>query len=33
MTDPDKRNITDQGHADEADLRHLNGSARPRTNA
>jgi hypothetical protein len=33
VTDPDKRNITDQRYADDAGLRYLAGTARPRTHA
>lgn len=33
MTDPDKRNITDQRYASDAELRYDMGNSRPRTNA
>ncbi len=33
MTDADKRNITDQRYTDDADLRYLAGTTRPRTHA
>jgi hypothetical protein len=33
VTDPDKRNITDQRHAGDAELRHQTGPSRPRTHA
>jgi hypothetical protein len=33
VTDPHKRNITDQRYADDAELRYLAGTARPRTQA
>jgi hypothetical protein len=33
VTDPDRRNITDQRHAGDAALRYLAGSSRPRTSA
>lgn len=33
MTDPDRRNITDQRYASDAELRYQTGSSRPRTNA
>jgi hypothetical protein len=33
VTDPDKRNITNQRYADDAELQHQVGSSRPRTHA
>jgi hypothetical protein len=33
VTDPDRRNITDQRYADDAALRHLAGTTRPGTHA
>jgi hypothetical protein len=33
VTDPDKRNVTDQRYADDAELRYLSGTERPRTHA
>jgi hypothetical protein len=33
VTDPAKRNITDQRYANDAELRYRAGTARPRTNA
>jgi hypothetical protein len=33
VTDPDKRNITDQRYADDAEVRYLAGTMRPRTHA
>jgi hypothetical protein len=33
VTDPDKRNITDQRYADDAELRYQVGITRPRTHA
>jgi hypothetical protein len=33
VTDPDRRGITDQRHASDAELHYQMGSSRPRTNA
>jgi hypothetical protein len=33
VTEPDQRNITDQRYDDDAELRYLLGTARPRTHA
>ncbi len=33
MTDPDKRNITDQRHVSDAELRYQAEGSRPRTHA
>lgn len=33
MTDPDKRDVTAQRYADDAELRYRAGSSRPRTHA